>query len=152
MWTSPRNMPMPASNRSRSFPAWPTNGTPCLSSWKPGASPTNMRSARALPAPKTTCVRPCARRQRVQPAAESAYACSSSRESTGTALTRGTLCLEPDGDDPGFPGAARRLDADLVALLAAENCTPDGRLGRDASDARDLDGHELTVLALELDG
>ena len=28
-----------------SFPAAPTNGTPCLSSWKPGASPTNIRSA-----------------------------------------------------------------------------------------------------------
>ena len=33
-----------ASSFSSSFPAWPTNGTPCLSSWKPGASPTNIRS------------------------------------------------------------------------------------------------------------
>ena len=41
-------------------------GTPCLSSWKPGASPTNIRSASGSPEPKTTCVRPSASRQRVQ--------------------------------------------------------------------------------------
>src|SRR5205814_10089469 len=41
--------------------AWPTNGRPCLSSWNPGASPTKSRSACGLPAPNTTCVRPCAR-------------------------------------------------------------------------------------------
>ena len=27
---------MPSSSFSSSFPAWPTNGSPCLSSWKPG--------------------------------------------------------------------------------------------------------------------
>ena len=35
-----------AACRAASRPA-PTNGTPCLSSWKPGASPTNIRSASA---------------------------------------------------------------------------------------------------------
>src|SRR5215203_3112475 len=68
---------MPASSFSSSFPAWPTNGTPCLSSWKPGASPTNIRSAFGLPAPNTTCVRPCERRQLVQPLTWSRKASSS---------------------------------------------------------------------------
>ena len=69
--------PIPASSPSSSFPAWPTNGTPCWSSWKPGASPTNIRSARGSPEPKTTCVRPCASRQRVQANVSSRYAASS---------------------------------------------------------------------------
>ena len=30
---------MPPSSLSRSFPAWPTKGMPCWSSWNPGASP-----------------------------------------------------------------------------------------------------------------
>ena len=42
---------------SSSRPAWPTNGRPCLSSLAPGASPTNIRSASALPEPNTTVVR-----------------------------------------------------------------------------------------------
>ena len=49
------------------------------------------------------------------------------------------------------PGAARRLDLDLVALRLAEHRAADRRLGRDAADARDLDRHRLAVLALELD-
>ena len=43
-----------------------------LVSWEPGASPTNMRSASGFPTPKTTCVLPSARGQRVQPAVSSA--------------------------------------------------------------------------------
>src|SRR5262245_38398445 len=74
MYTSSRCIPMPLSSFASSCPAAPTNGTPCLSSWKPGASPTNMRSAVAEPEPKTTCVRPFARAQRVQPATASPYA------------------------------------------------------------------------------
>ena len=57
---------MPASSLSRSFPAWPTNGMPCWSSWKPGASPTNIRSAFGWPFPNTTCVRPWESAHRVQ--------------------------------------------------------------------------------------
>jgi hypothetical protein len=45
-----------------------------LSSWKPGASPTNMRSALASPTPNTTCVRPCESRQRVHADTSSAKA------------------------------------------------------------------------------
>ena len=39
-----------------SWPARPTNGSPWRSSSAPGASPTNIRSASALPAPKTAFV------------------------------------------------------------------------------------------------
>src|SRR5438046_8592806 len=42
----------------KSFPAAPTNGSPCWSSWKPGASPTNITLACGFPTPKTTWVRP----------------------------------------------------------------------------------------------
>src|SRR5262245_45785701 len=68
---------MPPSNRSRSLPAWPTNGSPCLSSWKPGASPTNMRSAFGSPTPNTTCVRVSASRHFVHCATWEANAASS---------------------------------------------------------------------------
>ena len=57
MNTSSRPSPCSASSSSSSWPARPTNGMPCWSSWNPGASPTNIRSASALPAPNTTWVR-----------------------------------------------------------------------------------------------
>src|ERR1700730_17593437 len=42
---------------SSSCPAAPTNGSPCLSSLKPGASPTIITSAGHGPVPGTACVR-----------------------------------------------------------------------------------------------
>src|SRR5437763_14653762 len=80
---------MPSSSFDRSFPAAPTKGTPCLSSWNPGASPTNIRSAVGEPDPKTTCVRPAASAHRVQPATTSPYAIRlrSAAASTATAAT-----------------------------------------------------------------
>src|SRR5262245_10578685 len=65
---------MPFSSLPSSWPAAPTKGTPCLSSWKPGASPTNIRSAVGEPEPKTTWVRPLASAHRVQSATASPYA------------------------------------------------------------------------------
>src|SRR4051794_14802286 len=144
-------MPICPRSVSSSFPAWPTKGRPCLSSWKPGASPTKSRSAAGLPAPKTTCVRPAARRQRVHAAAASPYARSSSTCSTWTALTTGNLRRAADGDDACLPRPAWRLDDDLVALGTAEDGSPDGRFRRDAADRGELHGHALAVLALELD-
>src|ERR1035437_9994140 len=138
-------MPICARSFSSSFPAWPTNGRPCLSSWKPGASPTNINAACGLPAPKTTCVRPRASRQRVQPA-------------TGTALTAGESTTAPgrpasppDRDDAGAPGSALSLDRDLFSDLLAEQSPPDRRVRGDATDARDLDRHLLAVVPLQLD-
>ena len=43
--------------RVSSWPARPTNGSPCRSSCSPGPSPTNIRSACGSPTPKTTWVR-----------------------------------------------------------------------------------------------
>src|SRR3954447_20480694 len=55
--TSGRAIEISSSSWSSSRPAWPTNGMPCRSSFAPGASPTNKRSAFALPEPNTTVVR-----------------------------------------------------------------------------------------------
>src|SRR5215475_13275233 len=78
---------MPASSRSSNLPAWPTNGLPCWSSWKPGASPANIRSAAGSPTPKTTWVRPCARRHFVQPATSAPNAASSAAATAPAAAT-----------------------------------------------------------------
>src|SRR5437660_9804852 len=91
---------MPDSSWSSSFPAAPTNGTPCLSSWKPGASPTNIRSAAGSPEPNTTCVRPPASAQRVQPATWSRYAWSSVTAATAPAATAAAT------ERAGLPGGA----------------------------------------------
>src|SRR4029453_12376973 len=63
---------------------------------------------------------------------------------------RGALALG-DGEDPGAPGAARRLAVDLVAPPPAEEHRAQRRLGRDAADTRDLKVHLLAGLVLELD-
>src|SRR5439155_8023024 len=91
---------------SSSLPAAPTKGTPCLSSWKPGASPTNIRSASGSPDPKTTCVRPPASAHLVQPATTSANARSSSaRVSSVTAATR-SAATTAAAKCAGLPGGA----------------------------------------------
>ncbi len=45
------------SSSSRNCPEGPTNGRPCLSSWKPGPSPMKSNLAFAGPSPGTACVR-----------------------------------------------------------------------------------------------
>src|SRR5947209_19828548 len=81
---------------------------------------------------------------------DSAKAARSSVRSTGTALTEVSLRARPDADEPRPPRSARRLDGHVVALGVAEESPADGRLGRDATDAGDDDGHILAVLAGEL--
>ena len=66
MKTSSRFSPIPSSRSVRKPPARPTNGRPWRSSSAPGASPTNIRSASALPAPKTTLLRVSESGQRSQ--------------------------------------------------------------------------------------
>src|ERR671919_527919 len=51
--TSSRRRPISERRRFRSWPAAPTNGRPCTSSWYPGPSPMNIRSARGLPSANT---------------------------------------------------------------------------------------------------
>src|SRR5437764_8608292 len=110
---------MPSRSCSRSLPAAPTKGTPCLSSWKPGASPTNIKSAFGSPEPKTTCVRPPASAHLVQPATTSPKARSSSaRVNSVTAATRSAATTAATTECAGLPGGAdhrerRELPGDL---------------------------------------
>ena len=57
MKTSWRRNSISPSSWVSSCPARPTNGSPWRSSSAPGASPMNIRSASALPEPKTALVR-----------------------------------------------------------------------------------------------
>ncbi len=67
MYTDWRGRPIPSSiMRVRSWPARPTNGTPCASSSAPGASPMNMIFASGEPSAKTVCLRVLQRRQETQ--------------------------------------------------------------------------------------
>src|SRR5579885_3534660 len=100
-------MPMPASSFERSCPAAPTKGTPCLSSWKPGASPTNIRSADGEPLPKTTWVRPSARR--FSSAAATRPAATATTAEAG--LSGGAVCGERRAEllrDLGVPAVGAR--------------------------------------------
>ena len=66
MKTSARESPMPRSSWSSSLPAAPTKGSPCRSSFWPGASPTIRIRASAGPTPGTACVREAPSGQRRQ--------------------------------------------------------------------------------------
>src|SRR5688500_2412127 len=116
MYTSVRDKPIPFSSFSSSLPAWPTNGTPFASSWNPGASPTNIRSACGSPEPKTTCVRVAASGQRVQPRVSSRYWASVS-------LTGRSLGAWPDASA-----------AAAAAAAAAAGAAAEAGLGRRAAD------------------
>src|SRR3989338_3071044 len=56
IYTSSKDSPTFPNNLSKFFPAAPTNGTPCKSSLRPGASPTKRIDASALPFPNTRFV------------------------------------------------------------------------------------------------
>ena len=87
MKTSARLSPISPSSVSSSLPAAPTNGSPCRSSLAPGASPTNIRSASALPAPNTTDVRVAASSaQRVHARASISSSFNASRRSLAVAI------------------------------------------------------------------
>src|SRR5512132_178008 len=68
-----------------------------------------------------------------------------------SAAASGGASSAADGDHAGAPGAARRLDLDLVTGLGAEQRPAHGRVGRDTADARDLDLQAPALLVLELD-
>src|SRR5918992_1857218 len=77
MRTSWRVNPISPRSVFRSCPAAPTNGRPCLSSWNPGPSPMNNRSASGLPSANATWVRPAESRHLVQVEATRASSSSS---------------------------------------------------------------------------
>ncbi len=66
MKTFSRVSPISSSSWFSSWPARPTKGSPWRSSSAPGASPTNISSASALPAPKTVLARVSCRGHLVQ--------------------------------------------------------------------------------------
>ena len=124
-------------------PGRPTKGRPCSSSWRPGASPTNMRSASAWPAPNTTLWRVAASSgQRVQPRAWRRTALSASRRSSGvrrhshrcqTAVRRATM--DPPEDATGIPDGELDRIMDTTSTRDPRTCAVvgPGRLGRGAS-------------------
>src|SRR3954464_10376394 len=61
-----------------------------------------------------------------------------------------SLRRTPDGHDARPPAAARRVPLDLLARPLAQQRPADGRVGRDASDAGDLDLELLAVVSFEL--
>src|SRR3954465_8704527 len=113
MYTSSRARPIPASSLPSSWPAAPTNGTPCLSSWKPGASPTNIRSASGEPEPKTTCVRVWLSGQRRHPATPPPAARS------GNSAAASTTAATAPSAEGGLPDGAVRCErrAELLGHL-----------------------------------
>src|ERR687898_913744 len=119
---------MTASSCSSSLPAAPTNGTPCLSSWKPGASPTNIRSAFGSPEPKTTCVRPPASAHFVQPATTSPKARSSSARVSSVSAATAPAATAAATERAGLPGGADRREGRELP----------GDVGRAAVRARNL--------------
>ena len=114
-----------------SWPARPTNGSPCRSSSSPGASPTNINRACGLPTPNTTWRRPsvCSlqrvqagpivvaqRRQRLGRRRRHRSAPSSPprrRSSAAASLP------SPPSPRPASAPAARRLDAGAPLGVAA---------------------------------
>src|SRR5437868_10346978 len=110
-YTRSRSRPIPASSLSSSLPACPTKGLPCWSSWNPGASPTNIRSALGSPTPKTTWVRPSASRHLVQPATSAAKAASSVAATASAATT----ARRRSAKARLLGGAVSREDGELLA-------------------------------------
>ncbi len=72
MYTSPRVSPMPSSSRSSSLPACADEREALLVLVEPGSLADEHEVGVGLPTPNTTCVRPSASRQRVQPEASAA--------------------------------------------------------------------------------
>src|SRR5439155_24665907 len=82
MNTDSRERPIWTSSVSSSLPAAPTKGLPCMSSLKPGASPTIITSAGQGPVPGTACVRVAWSPHWVQ-----ARICALSRSRVGSSLS-----------------------------------------------------------------
>src|SRR5207302_11082671 len=109
---------MRASSVSSSLPAAPTNGSPCRSSLKPGASPTIIRSAGHGPTPGTACVRVACRPQLLH---DLMVSWSRRRELLGVI---GEIFGDPGGPDPGeaTSSAASALE---IRERAAQELSPE---------------------------
>ena len=98
----------------RSFPARPTNGSPCASSSAPGPSPTNTSCAFGLPSPNTSLFRPLCSLQRVQSPrssrifrSESSFTFSTASNSDGPRAARPRHAAPPR-DGRARPGCLSR--------------------------------------------
>src|SRR5260221_10472620 len=88
--------------RVSSWPARPTNGSPCASSSAPGASPTNTMPLRAEPTPGTVFVRvshsPHLRQSWISAAAASIRGSDDARIASRSARPRGLYSMTGDSD------------------------------------------------------
>ena len=127
------------SSRSSSWPDRPTNGSPRRSSSRPGASPTNIRSASGSPTPKTTWVRVAANGQRVHPAASAAS--SASRDPGATAAS---YCRSPPG--PVRPTASGRHRHGSAGDASSTRATRSGQVaGHQARAVAERSGPAVDV-------
>src|SRR5262249_32581148 len=92
--TEVRSSPIAAIMRSSSLPERPTNGSPSMSSSRPGASPTNMTRACGLPSAKTSWV---AVARNAQPSKRSSIARSSTRLAALFAAARAAITAAAAG-------------------------------------------------------
>src|SRR5438105_294139 len=119
---------------SSNLPAWPTNGSPCRSSFSPGASPTISQSGWVSPTPKTVLRRPSHSLQARQFATASARAShcmastgSAERNATCRATGAGTgATLATAATGAGFPPAARGSSGAVSSprSIGAKSLTP----------------------------
>src|SRR5437660_1294141 len=130
--TSRRSKPISASSSSSSLPARPTNGRPCSSSLTPGASPTNMSSASALPAPNTTVLRVAAsslHRTHARARASTSFR-ASRRSETGRTLsaadTRRSYCLPAKA--MSLRGRRARIVRNDHRMASSDGSTSQGEL------------------------
>ena len=110
-----------ASSRSSSWPDRPTNGSPRRSSSRPGASPTNMRSASGSPTPNTTWVRVAASGHRVHPAASAASSASRVPGAIGGIVSSGPRPRLRSGPCAGLGGQPRRAASSTRATRSGRS-------------------------------
>ena len=96
----------------------PTNGRPIRSSLAPGASPMNISSASAFPAPNTTLVRVWWSGQRVQPRASSYTPFRSSRRSAASSRLTMVVAADGAGCRPAFTAKLGGSDRSHIAGVA----------------------------------
>ncbi len=122
---SRRFRPSARSMLSRSLPAWPTKGSPCRSSFSPGASPITSQSACCGPTPKTVLCRPSHSLQARQVATASRNA-SQSMPATPPMRSRGAAAPRT-GMETGAAGAGTRArmagSASTAASTRAGGCS-----------------------------
>ena len=100
-----RSMPTRSSASSSTRPAGPTNGSPSLSSWSPGCSPTSISRAGTGPLPNTVWVARSHRSQAWHPADASRSSAMPARPARAKSAAMG-------GSTPG--GASRRATRGMV--------------------------------------